>query len=57
MVKKGALVKTEVCVPIVAEPITSQPYGTQPQANRSGIADGKHGVLGAPMQMQCKENT
>ena len=28
MVKKGAPVKTGVCVPIVAEPATSQHYGT-----------------------------
>ena len=28
MVKKGASVKTEVCVPIVAEPVTDLPYGT-----------------------------
>ena len=31
------------------------PWQDKPPANRSGIADGKHGVLGAPMQMQCKE--
>ena len=28
MVKKGAPVKSRVCVPIVAEPVPSQPYGT-----------------------------
>ena len=28
MVKKGAPVKTGVCVPIVTEPVTGQPYGT-----------------------------
>ena len=28
MVKRGAPVKIGVCVPIVAEPVTSQPYGT-----------------------------
>ena len=27
MVKKGTSAKTEVCVPIVAEPVTGQPYG------------------------------
>ena len=53
--KKGASVKTGVCVHILAEPVTDQPYGTQPHANRSGIADSKHGVLGAPMHMQSKE--
>ena len=55
MVKKGTPVKIGVCVPILAKPVTGQPYGTQPQANRSGIANGKYGVLGAPMHMQCKE--
>ena len=54
MVKKGASVKIEVCVPVVAEPVTGLPYGTQPPTNRSGIVDGEHGHLGAPMQMQCK---
>ena len=28
MVENGASVKTEVCVPIVVEPVTGQPYGT-----------------------------
>ena len=28
MVKKGAPVTTGVCVPIMAEPVTGQPYGT-----------------------------
>ena len=28
MVKKGAPVKTGICVPVVAEPATGQPYGT-----------------------------
>ena len=59
MVKKGAPVRTGVCVPIVAKPATGQPYGmllkAMPPTIRSGIAYGKHGVLGAPMQMQCKE--
>ena len=27
MVNKGALVKIGVCVPIVTEPVTGQPYG------------------------------
>ena len=50
LAKKGALVKTEVCVSIVAAPVTGQP-----PANHSGIVDSKHYDLGAPMQMQCKE--
>ena len=33
MVKKGAPVKIEVCVPIMAEPITGQSYGTLLKAN------------------------
>ena len=33
MVKKGALVKTEVYVPIVAEPVIDQPYGTLLEAS------------------------
>ena len=57
--QKGCPGKTGNCVPILAEPAIGQPYGmlwqSKPPANRSGIADGKHGVLGAPMHMQCKE--
>ena len=33
MVKKGAPVKTGVCVPIMAEPVTGQPYGTLLEAS------------------------
>ena len=57
--QKGCPGKTGVCAPILAEPVTGQPYGmlwqSKPPANCSGIADGKHCVLGAPMHMQCKE--
>ena len=55
MVKKGAPVKIEVCVPVVAEPATGQPYGMLLKASLRQTVHGKHGVLGAPMQMQCKE--
>ncbi|KAF5954727.1 hypothetical protein HYC85_007583 [Camellia sinensis] len=55
MVKKGALVTTRVCVPIMAEPVNGLPYGIQPLTDRSGITDGERNDLGAPMQMQCKE--
>ena len=53
--EKRAPATTGGGVPIVAEPVTGQPYGSRPPGNRSGIADGEHGVLGTPMQMQCKE--
>ena len=59
MVKKGAPVKPGFVFPYWQSP---QPVSlmacfdkVMPLADRSGIADGKHGVLGAPMQMQCKE--
>jgi len=59
MVKKGAPVKPGFVFPYWQSPqpvsLMVMPWQDKPPANRSGIADGKHGVLGAPMQMQCKE--
>ncbi|KAF5934621.1 hypothetical protein HYC85_030792 [Camellia sinensis] len=52
--------KTGVCVPILVEPVTGQPYGTQPQANRSGIAVGKHGFCRKEWSaghLQCRPAT
>ena len=59
MVKEGAPVKPGFVFPYWQSPqpvsLMVMPCQDKPLANRSGIADGKHGVLGAPMQMQCKE--
>ena len=59
MVKKGAPVKPGFVFPYWQSPqpvsLMVMPWQDKPPANRSGIADGKHGVLGAPMHMQCKE--
>ena len=59
MVKEGAPVKSGFVFPYWQSPqpvsLMVMPWQDRPPANRSGIADGKHGVLGAPMQMQCKE--
>ena len=58
MVKKGAPVKSRFVFPSWQSP---QPvslmarFAKQASGNHSRIAYGKHGVLGAPMQMQCKE--
>ena len=59
MVEKGAPVKPGFVFPYCQSP---QPVSlmacfdkVKPLANRSGMADGKHGVSGAPMHMQCKE--
>ncbi|KAL7196860.1 hypothetical protein ACSBR1_036804 [Camellia fascicularis] len=41
--------QSHVYIALITRPVTGKPYGTQPLANRSGIAGGKHGVLGAPM--------
>ena len=59
MGKKGAPVTTGVCVSIVAEPVTGQPYGTLNKASlRQTIQEWQITntvFLGAPMHMQCKE--
>ncbi|KAF5934681.1 hypothetical protein HYC85_030852 [Camellia sinensis] len=59
MVEKGALVKPGFAFPYCQSP---QPVSlmacfdkVKPPANHSGMAYRKHGVLGAPMHMQCKE--
>ena len=59
MVKKVAPVKTGVCVPIVAEPVTGQPYGMLNKASlQQTVQEWQIAItvfLGAPMHMQCKE--
>ena len=59
MVEKGAPVKPWVVFPYCQSPQSVSLMAcfdkVKPSANRSGMADGKHGVLGAPMHMQCKE--
>ena len=59
MVEKGAPVKPGFVFTYWQSPqpvsIMVMPWQDKPPANRSGIAFDKHGVLGAQMQMQCKE--
>ena len=59
MVEKGAPVKPGFVFLYCQSP---QPVSLMvcfekvtPPANRSGMTDGKHVGLGAPMHMQCKE--
>ena len=55
MVKKGAPVKPGFVFPYWQSPqpvnLMVMPWQDTPPANRSGIADGKHGVLGTPMHV------
>ena len=59
MVKKGAPIKSGLVFSYWQSPqpgsLMVMSWQDNPPASRSGIVDGKHGVLGAPMQMQCKE--